>query len=71
MEGVVRAKFTQNKELRRLLLATGDAELREGNSWRDAFWGVDLTTGRGRDELGKILTRLRDELRAEMEAEKK
>ncbi len=70
MEGVVRAKFNQNAELRRLLLATGDAELREGNTWRDMFWGVDLETGRGRNELGKILMKLRDDLRAEMEAEK-
>ena len=45
MEKVVRAKFTQNPHLARFLVETGDAELIEGNSWHDTFWGVDLKTG--------------------------
>lgn len=65
MEGIVRAKFLQNPDLARKLLATGEAELVEGNTWRDRFWGVDAATGEGRNELGKILMKVRSELRAE------
>lgn len=37
MEQGVRAKFTQNPELKQLLIGTGDLELEEGNRWRDSF----------------------------------
>ncbi|MDE1768858.1 MAG: NADAR family protein [Candidatus Micrarchaeota archaeon] len=56
MKGI-RAKFTQNPELREKLLATGDAKLHEGNM-DDKFWGMG-----GRDMLGKLLMELRSELR--------
>ena len=36
---VCRAKFTQNPQLAKRLLATGDEELVEGNNWGDTFWG--------------------------------
>lgn len=64
MEGVVRAKFTQNPGLAERLLATGDKVLVEGNRWGDTFWGVDARTGQGQNHLGRILMRVRDELRA-------
>ena len=63
MEDLVRQKFTRHPDLRKLLLDTGDAEIEEGNTWRDTFWGVSLRTGKGRNELGKILMRVRRELR--------
>ena len=63
MEDVVRAKFEGNEDLKEKLLATGDAELREGNSWNDLFWGVSLETGKGKNHLGKILMKIREELR--------
>lgn len=62
MEDIVRAKFTQNEDLRRLLLDTGSAELEEGNTWNDSFWGVSLRNGQGRNHLGKILMQVRKEL---------
>ena len=61
MRRVVRAKFAQHPDLARRLLATGDAELREGNSWHDVYWGVDMRTGRGANHLGRILMDLRRE----------
>ncbi|KAM0748597.1 DUF1768-domain-containing protein [Meredithblackwellia eburnea MCA 4105] len=63
MDDTVRAKFTQNEELRTLLLETGDKKLVEASPF-DGFWGwgKDKT---GRNELGKCLMRLRDELLAE------
>lgn len=61
MEYLVREKFRQNPILAKALLATGDAELIEGNYWGDVFWGV--CRGVGRNELGRILMRVREELR--------
>lgn len=64
MRDVLVAKFSQNPELAERLLATGDAELIEGNTWGDTFWGVDSKKG-GRNELGKLLMELRANLRSE------
>lgn len=63
MEAVVRAKFTQNPYLAEYLLATGDRELKEGNTWGDVYWGINLRTGKGENHLGHILMALRSELR--------
>lgn len=46
----------------KLLLATGDRELIEGNTWGDTFWGVYRT--RGENHLGKLLMQIREEMRA-------
>lgn len=61
MHEVVKAKFEQNEELKEKLLATGDAYLEEGNWWWDRYWGV--YQGEGENHLGKILMRVRAELR--------
>ena len=65
MEDLLMVKF-KNPELRSRLLATGDAELIEGNNWGDCFWGVCL--GEGRNELGKALMRVRERLQNESKA---
>jgi ribA/ribD-fused uncharacterized protein len=62
MEDCVRYKFTHHDELRKKLLATGDATLEEGNTWGDQVWGV--YQGQGENRLGKILMKIRAELRA-------
>ena len=62
MYNVCKAKF-ENSELAEKLLATGDEELVEGNTWNDTYWGV--CNGVGENKLGKILMRIRDELREE------
>lgn len=62
MTELVRMKF-QDQDLRSRLLATGDAELVEGNDWGDSFWGFDWKLQSGRNELGKILMRVREEYR--------
>ena len=54
-------KFTRNADLKEKLLATGDAELIEGNTWNDTFWGV--CNGKGENHLGKILMHVRSKLR--------
>ncbi|MFX0070842.1 MAG: NADAR family protein [Candidatus Hermodarchaeota archaeon] len=61
MEEGVRAKFTQNPNLKNLLIETGDQVLEEGNRWKDAFWGIDLNKNQGLNHLGKILMKIRKE----------
>jgi ribA/ribD-fused uncharacterized protein len=61
MYEIVLAKFTQNPDLAEKLIATGDEELVEGNYWHDTFWGV--CDGIGTNFLGKILMKIRTELR--------
>lgn len=63
MEGLNYQKFSQYPHLRAKLLATGDAELIEGNTWGDIFWGV--CRGVGLNHLGRILMRVRDRVRKE------
>lgn len=62
METLVREKFTRHHDLGKLLLLTGYEELIEGNYWGDTFWGV--CNGKGQNHLGKILMRVRAELRS-------
>lgn len=61
MEDICRAKFTQNEELKKKLIDTGNAALIEGNTWNDTFWGV--CNGVGENNLGKILMKIREELK--------
>ena len=61
----LRQKFRQ-PDLRKQLLATGDEVLVEGNWWHDNFWGscnCPRCGGVGQNRLGKMLMRVRDELR--------
>jgi ribA/ribD-fused uncharacterized protein len=60
MEQVLRRKFAPGSELAGRLLATGDAELVEGNDWNDRFWGV--CRGKGENHLGRLLMKIREEL---------
>ena len=61
MYDIVYEKFKQKPELLKLLIDTVDAELIEGNWWNDTYWGV--CNGKGENKLGKILMRVREELR--------
>lgn len=63
MEEIVRAKFAQNADLAQMLLDTGDRMIQEQNTWHDAFWGINAKSGDGENHLGKILMKIRNELR--------
>lgn len=60
MADIVTAKFEQNPELAARLIATAPAELIEGNSWGDTYWGV--CGGQGENRLGLILMAVRSKL---------
>jgi ribA/ribD-fused uncharacterized protein len=60
MRAVLVAKFS-DPDLRARLIATGEAELVEENTWGDRFWG--RSRGTGKNMLGQLLMELRDSLR--------
>ena len=60
MEDLVRQKFSKHASLKEKLLETNNAELVKGNYWGDVFWGV--CKGVGKNHLGKILMKIREEL---------
>ena len=63
MYAVVTEKFRQNPDLLAKLIATGDAQLEEGNSWNDRYWGVcPVGSGNGENKLGLILMLVREKL---------
>lgn len=58
---LVKQKFTENEDLKEALLATGDEELVEENTWNDTYWGV--SHGTGKNHLGRLLMQVRKELK--------
>lgn len=60
MYAVCLDKFCRNPYLATKLLATGDAQLVEGNTWNDQYWGV--CNGQGHNYLGNILMQIRQHL---------
>lgn len=67
MEDLLRQKFSDS-ELRKQLLDTGNAELIEGNTWGDKYWGV--CGGEGQNRLGYLLMKVRKEIQSENKGEK-
>lgn len=63
MLDLLREKFSQEPE-RSILLSTGHEDLVEGNWWHDIFWG-QCPVGTGENWLGRLLVKVRSELRAD------
>ena len=65
----VHLKFSSSTELKAKLLATGDLELVEGNTWHDNHWGDCSCTKCkdivGENRLGIMLMEVRDILKEE------
>lgn len=64
MYEIVKEKFTRNIYLGARLINTGSIPIIEGNYWNDTYWGV--CKGKGQNKLGKIIMRVRDELKQTM-----
>ena len=64
MRMVLQAKFTQNPDLCRQLLHTGNNAIEEDAKW-DSFWGTGKMGpgGNGHNMMGKLLMELRKDLR--------
>jgi hypothetical protein len=65
MDDLLCLKFS-DPILRDKLNDTGDAELIEGNNWGDTFWGMDSKKWEGQNILGKLLMRVRNNIRINM-----
>lgn len=63
MRGLLEQKFAPGRVHLEWLLATGDAELIEGNTWGDQYWG--MCRGRGLNMLGRLLMDIRRQRREE------
>jgi len=60
MEEIVRAKVTQNDDVRACLLSTKNKTIIENSPW-DNYWGIG-EKGDGQNVLGKIYMKIRTEL---------
>jgi ribA/ribD-fused uncharacterized protein len=60
MRTLLEVKFQKGCQLAEALLATGVAQIEEGNTWGDTFWG--LCNGVGQNILGKLLMEVRNNL---------
>jgi len=66
MRMVLKAKFTQHEDLKKLLLSTGNARLVEAGRTDNAVnrtWGE--VNGKGENMLGVLLMEIRDEIRGQ------
>jgi ribA/ribD-fused uncharacterized protein len=64
MEEIVYEKFSQNADLAKQLIETGDAIIEEGNTWGDKYWGIcPPDSGVGENKLGFILMKIRKKLK--------
>jgi len=71
METAIRAKFTQNVDLRKQLMDTGNRVFAEANV-HEKYWGIgiglhnksigDTTKWNGKNHFGKLLTSIRDSI---------
>lgn len=61
MYSLLKQKFS-DPHLKASLLSTSGKELIEGNTWGDEFWGV--CKSKGENNLGKLLMKLREELKS-------
>jgi len=63
MYKIVKNKFMQNSTITKLLIDTNDKVIIEGNNWGDIYWGI--CNGIGENNLGKILMKVREEMKYE------
>ncbi len=60
MEYALKWKFKQGTSWYNKLKMTEIWEITEWNNWNDKFWGKDIITKEGENNLGKLLMRIRD-----------
>lgn len=62
LKKILRIKFS-DETLKKKLLDTGTAKLKNTNTYRDDYWGIYMN--KGKNLLGKFLEELREELKEE------
>ena len=61
MEHCLIKKFEQ-EPFKSLLLKTNGQTIKEGNNWGDTFWGICLKTGDGKNNLGRLIMKIRNKM---------
>ena len=62
MRFALEQKYNQ-EPYKQQLIDTGGQTIIEGNTWGDEFWGVNLRTDEGKNNLGIMIMEIRDELK--------
>lgn len=62
MEYILRYKFSEGTSWFQKLYLTKGHDIIEWNNWGDKFWGKDVYSQEGENNLGKILMKIRDNL---------
>jgi hypothetical protein len=65
MKDALRAKFTQNADLKKKLIETGNVKLVEASP-TDSYWGHGKDK-KGLNKLGKLLEEIRDEIKQKID----
>lgn len=60
MVEIVTAKFGQNPDVQKRLVETAPTPIVMLNSWDDTYWGADINTGHGRNQMGQIPVGVRE-----------
>ena len=63
MDYALRWKFALGTSWYGKLMETDNEEIVEWNNWGDTWWGKDLETGKGRNQLGQLLMEIREDFR--------
>jgi len=61
-EKLLRDKFIRNKQFRSVLMSTNRKEIIYANDHSDQYWGVSKPEGKGQNNLGKLLSKIRSEI---------
>lgn len=61
MEELLIQKFSK-QPFKQKLIDTKDQQIFEGNTWGDTFWGVDINSLSGQNNLGKLLMKIRSQI---------
>jgi len=61
MRGFLEQKFAL-EPYRSRLIATGTANLENGNKWRDEFWGTNVANRKGKNMLGLLIMDIRADI---------
>ena len=62
MESILKAKFEQNSDLKKMLTDTGNSILINGNNKNDVYWGIDSYSWIGENYLGQLIMKIREKL---------
>jgi ribA/ribD-fused uncharacterized protein len=61
-KSLLRDKFMRQRKLKQTLMKTGHKKIIFQNTYNDLFWGMNITTNKGQNQLGNLLEEIRKEI---------